>query len=85
MPDSRADVFSLGAVLYTMIAGYDWTFGAEISTCITNDREMDSDLRDILLAAVDRTPARRHQSIEIMCAALDHYLESIWPARSSSR
>jgi serine/threonine protein kinase len=84
-PDSRADVFSLGAVLYTMIAGYDWTFGAEISTCITNDREMDSDLRDILLAAVDRTPARRHQSIEIMCAALDHYLESIWPARSSSR
>ena len=84
-PDSRADVFSLGAVLYTMIAGYDWTFGAEISACITNDREMDSDLRDILLAAVDRTPARRHQSIEIMCAALDQYLESIWPARSSSR
>jgi serine/threonine protein kinase len=85
MPDSRADVFSLGAVLYTMIAGYDWTFGAEISTCITNDREMDDDLRDILLVAVEQTPARRHQSIEIMCAALDHYLESIWPARSTRR
>lgn len=84
-PDCRADVFSLGAVLYTMIAGYDWTFGAEISACISNDREMDSDLRDILLAAVDPTPARRHQSIEIMCTALDRYLESIWPARSSSR
>ena len=81
-PDSRADVFSLGAVLYTMIAGYDWTFGAEISACITNDREMDGDLRDILLTAVEQTPARRHQSIEIMCSALQQYLESIWPARS---
>lgn len=84
-PDSRADVFSLGAVLYTMIAGYEWTLGAEVSACITNDREMDRDLRNILLAAVDRTPAKRHQSIETMCAALDDYLESIWPARSSSR
>jgi serine/threonine protein kinase len=83
-PDGRADVFSLGAVLYTMIAGYQWTLGEEVSACIAKVREMDDDLRDILLAAVDRIPARRHQSIEIMCAALDHYLESIWPARSSS-
>jgi len=85
VPDGRADVFSLGAVLYTMIAGYQWTLGGEVSACITSEREMDSDLRNILLMAVDRIPARRHQSIEIMCAAIDAYLESIWPARSSLR
>jgi serine/threonine protein kinase len=82
VPDRRADVFSLGAVLYTMSAGYEWTLGEELSACITADREIDSDLRNILLTAVDRTPARRHHSIEIMCAAIDAYLESIWPARS---
>ena len=81
-PDGRADVFSLGTVLYTMIAGYQWTWGKEVSACITAHREMDSDLRNLLLMAVHRTPARRHQSIEIMCAAIDAYLESIWPARS---
>ena len=30
-PDGRADVFSLGAVLYTLIAGYGWTWDAELS------------------------------------------------------
>jgi hypothetical protein len=43
---------------------------------------MDSDLQKILLTAVDRTPARRHQSIESLCGAIEGYLESIWPARS---
>jgi serine/threonine protein kinase len=85
VPDGRADVFSLGAVLYTTIAGYQWTLGEEASASIAADREMDSALQRILLAAVDRTPARRHQSIEIMCSALDAHLESIWPARSSSQ
>lgn len=85
VPDGRADVFSLGAVLYTMIAGYQWTLGEEVSACIKADHEMDGDLRNILLMAVDRTPARRHESIESMCAAIDAYLGSIWPARSSSQ
>jgi serine/threonine protein kinase len=84
-PDGCADVFSLGAVLYTMIAGYQWTLGEELSASIAADREIDSDLQNILLTAADRTPARRYQSIEIMCAAIEVYLESIWPARSSSR
>jgi serine/threonine protein kinase len=80
-PDGRADVFSLGAVLYTMIVGYQWTMGEELSASIAAEREIDSDLQSILLTAVDRTPSRRHQSIEIMCAAIEDYLESIWPAR----
>jgi serine/threonine protein kinase len=82
-PDCRSDVFSLGAVLYTMIAGYQWTLGQEVSASISADREIDGDLQKILLAAVARTPGQRHQSIEIMCASLDAYLESIWPLRSS--
>ena len=83
-PDGRADVFSLGAVLYTMIAGYQWTWGEEVSASIAADREIDGDLQNILLTAVDRSPGRRHHSIEDMCAALGAYLESIWPGRSAS-
>jgi serine/threonine protein kinase len=83
-PDACADVFSLGAVLYTMIAGYQWTMGVDVSSAIAAEREIDGELQQILLAAVDQKPARRHQSIEIMCAAIGAYLESIWPRRSSS-
>jgi serine/threonine protein kinase len=53
-PDGRADVFSLGAVLYTMIAGYGWTWDAELLPRIEADAEIDADLRTILLTAVER-------------------------------
>lgn len=82
-PDERADVFSLGAVLYTLIAGYQWALGDEAASSIGSDREMDAALREILLTALNPTPARRHASVEIMCAAIDAYLESIWPSQSS--
>jgi hypothetical protein len=65
-----------------MIAGYQWTLGEELSASIAADRVIDSDLQNILLTAVNRIPAQRHQSIETMCAAIEGYLESIWPARS---
>jgi serine/threonine protein kinase len=83
-PDGRADVFSLGAVLYTMIAGYQWTWGGEAAAGIAADREIDRDLQSILLMAVNRTPAGRYQTVEEMCAALAAYLESIWPGRSTA-
>ena len=80
-PDGRADVFSLGAVLYTLIAGYGWT-GRELSSRIEADPEIDADLRTILLTAVENDVGRRYRSIEEVSAALAAYLESIWPGRS---
>ncbi len=82
-PDGRADVFSLGAVLYTMIAGYEWTWKAELSSGIEADGDVDADLRTILLTAVQRDADRRYPSMEAMHAALSAYLESIWPGRSA--
>lgn len=82
-PDVRADVFSLGAVLFTMIAGYEWTWGGELSRCIEADTSIDTDLKTILLTAVDRNADRRYPSIGDMHDALAAYLESIWPGRSA--
>jgi hypothetical protein len=81
-PDGRADVFSLGAVLYTLIAGYGWTWDGELSPRIEADADIDGDLKTVLLAAVERDAGKRYQSIEEMYAALAAYLESIWPGRS---
>ncbi len=81
-PDGRADVFSLGAVLYTLIAGYGWTWHTDLSRRIEADAAIDADLRTILLTAVERDVARRYPSVNEMSAALAAYLESIWPGRS---
>jgi len=82
VPDGRADVFSLGSVLYTLIAGYGWTWDTKLSERIEADTEIDAALRTILLTAVERDPDRRYHSIKEMSAALATYLESIWPGRS---
>ena len=82
VPDGRADVFSLGAVLYTIIAGYEWTWHADLAASIDADAEIDADLRTILMTAVQRDADRRYQSIEEMSGATAAYLESIWPGRS---
>ena len=81
-PDGRSDVFSLGAVLYTLLAGYSWTWGAEINTSVDADRDLDSDLKAILRNAVDPDPSRRYPSIQEFHAVLGAYLERIWPGRS---
>jgi serine/threonine-protein kinase len=81
-PDARADLFSLGAVLYTMLAGYQWTWKAEAGASIQADRELDPELKDMLVRAVDPDPDRRFQSVQEFHDVLAHYLERIWPGRS---
>jgi serine/threonine-protein kinase len=81
-PDARSDLFSLGAVLYTMLAGYEWTRGADTGASIEADGELDPELKLILLTAVARDPDRRYPSVEALAAVLAAYLERIWPGRS---
>jgi serine/threonine protein kinase len=81
-PDARSDLFSLGAVLYTMLAGYQPTFESNIHTRVDADAEIDSELKDVLLEAVDPDPDGRYPSLQEFVAALSNYLERIWPGRS---
>ena len=81
-PDARSDLFSLGAVLYTLLAGYQWTLGSEAGASVAADREIDPELRKVLLTAVDPDPDRRYPSVAEFQAVLAAYLEQIWPGRS---
>jgi serine/threonine protein kinase len=82
-PDGRADLFSLGAVLYTMLAGYRWTWEAEVWTCVDGDPDIDPDLKEILLKAVDQNPDNRYPSVEGFQADLAACLERRWPGTKS--
>jgi serine/threonine protein kinase len=81
-PDGRADVFSLGAVLYTMLAGYARTWGVDTATSVDGDPSLDSTLKSILLKSIAVNPTERHQSIDALHDVLAAYLEEIWPGRS---
>jgi serine/threonine protein kinase len=82
-PDARADVFSLGAVLYTLLAGYQWSFGSELTIQVERDAALDDDVSAIVLKAINRERDRRYASVSEMSSAIASYLESIWPGRVS--
>jgi serine/threonine protein kinase len=81
-PDARSDVFSLGAVLYTLLAGYQWTWKGDVASCVSKDEEIDPELQDVLLKSADQRPERRYSSMVELRDALAAYLERIWPGRS---
>jgi len=81
-PDARSDLFSLGAVLYTMVAAYEWTLGSDVGTSLKANRDLDQELKEILSIAVDPDPAKRYPSVQECRDALAAYLERIWPGRS---
>jgi serine/threonine protein kinase len=81
-PDARSDLFSLGAVLYTMLAGYEWTWTTDIGRGVDADPEIAPELKEILLTAVDANPDRRVRCVSKWGVALAAYLERIWPGRS---
>jgi serine/threonine protein kinase len=81
-PDAQADIYSLGAVLYTMLAGYEWTLHGPVTPSVASDEVLDPALRKIVLTAVDPNPGRRQSSAEDLRAELSAHLERIWPGRS---
>ena len=81
-PDARADVFSLGAVLHTMLSGYQPAAIGEPVTRVESDSNLDPELRDILLKAVAPSPDARHASADAFRRSLAAYLERIWPGRT---
>jgi serine/threonine-protein kinase len=80
-PDARSDLYSLGAVLYTLLAGYEWTWTGEAAQSIAQDPELDEELRHILLRASESSPAARYDSAGRLRTELTAYLERIWPGR----
>jgi serine/threonine protein kinase len=76
-PDARSDLFSLGAVLYTILAGYDWTWAGTVGQCVDEDPALAPELKEILRTAVDADPDRRFPSVAEFRVALTAYLERI--------
>lgn len=80
-PDGRADVFSLGAVLYTMLRGYGWTWSDAADVSVEADATLEPELKALVLKAVHSDPARRYASIADLLKALEGYLNAVWPGR----
>ena len=85
--DARGDIYSLGLTLYELIAGrpaYDETDRARLIRLITTvdpprlrefDREVPRDLETVIHKAIEREPAHRYQTAELLAEDLKRFIE----------
>ena len=69
-------------MLYTLLAGYDWTWRGEVGASIKDDADLDEELKELLLRATASTPEERYASADAFRDAIVLYLERIWPGRA---
>lgn len=82
MPDGRSDLFSLGAVLQTLLTGNRWVAETSLAPTLKANDTIDDELRDVVLKAVELDPANRYQTVADFRTDLAAYLERIWPGRT---
>jgi serine/threonine protein kinase len=80
-PEARSDLFSLGAVLHTLLTGDLWVGQTRLGPRIEADDTFDAELRSALIKAVALDPTHRYSSVTEFQRALEAYLERIWPGR----
>lgn len=84
--DARSDIYSLGAVLYTLLTGHPPHLGSSLTATLLSvaqaaplppralNPSVDPGLNEICLKCLEKAPAARYQTATELADALDRYL-----------